>query len=87
MNAVILIAGGQVLTTEDMRILAIVLAEYSAKLKDAGINLESESSEPSSITKESVVLCLKATGLEELADILSRKEGNDSYFAFFQVNI
>ena len=76
MNAVMFIAGCQVLTTEDMRILAIVLAEYSAKLKDVGLNLESESSEPPSITKESVVSCLTAIGLEELADTLSKKEGN-----------
>ena len=65
------------LTSGELRILNIILAEYSVKLKEAGLNLESEQK---SITKEAVVSCLRYIGQHDFATILSQKRGKDYQF-------
>ena len=70
--------GGQVtvaLTADELRILNIVLAEFSTKLSEAGLDLESAISEQQSITKERVVSCLQDIGQSDLGTILSKKRG------------
>ena len=74
------ILGAQVavpLTADQLRILNIVLAEYSTKLKDKGLDFESAISERQSVTKERVVSCLQDIGQSDLGTILSKKQGED----------
>ena len=63
------------LTDDELRILNIVLSEYSTKLKEEGLDLESAISEQHSITKERVVSCLQGIGQGDLGTILSKKQG------------
>ena len=65
------------LTADELRILNIVLAEYSTKLKDKGLDFESAISERQSVTKERVVSCLQDIGQSDLGTILSKKQGKD----------
>ena len=65
------------LTADELRILNIVLAEYSTKLKEAGLDFESATSEQQSVTKERVVSCLQDIGQSDLGTILSKKQGED----------
>ena len=65
------------LTADELRILNIVLAEYSTKLKEKGLDFESAISEQLSVTKERVVSCLQDIGQSDLATILSKKQGED----------
>ena len=76
----VLILGVQVtvaLTVDELRILNIVLAEYSTELNKAGLHLESAISEQQSITKERVVSCLQDIGQCDLGTILSKRRGED----------
>ena len=73
-------AGGPVsvaLTSDELRILNIILAEYSVKLKEEGLNLESAISDQRSVTKKTVVSCLQCIGQHDLATILSQKRGKN----------
>ena len=65
------------LTSDELRILNIILAEYSVKLKEEGLNLESAISDQRSITKKTVVSCLQCIGQHDLATILSQKRGKE----------
>ena len=60
-----------------LTILNIVLAEYSTKLKEKGLDFESAISERQSITKERVVSCLQDISQYDLGTILSKKQGED----------
>lgn len=73
------------LTSDEVRILNIILAEYSVKLKEADLNLESAISDQKPITKNTVVSCLQCIGQHHLATILSQKRGKNYQFKCYGI--
>ena len=82
------IHSGRPLSADEMRILNMVLVEYLDKLEDAGLCFETvvddqpTTDQPATdrpiITKKRVMECLQQIGQHELAEILSKKQGEIS---------
>ena len=82
------IHSGRPLSADEIRILNMVLVEYLDELKGAGLCFETvvdnqpttdqPATDQSRITKKRVMECLQQIGQHELAEILSKKQGEIS---------
>jgi hypothetical protein len=70
---------GNLLTENDIRIAALVLAGHLPELEESGLNLN----QGERITKEEVVIHLRNIDQHELAKILSREKGMILYMLKF----
>ena len=71
---------GRLLSSDELRILNIVLVEYIDKLNDVGLYFESDqpSTDQPAVTKKRVVECLQQIGQPKLGGILSKRQGRIS---------
>ena len=70
------------LSTDEFRILKIVLADHMTKLEENGLSIEKAISDKLDITKESLIDCLRTIDQNEMADILAGKQGKTVHSSF-----
>ena len=74
---------GKPLSADDLRILNIILIEYLDRMKQVGLYFETSVADKlaidqPAITKKRVVECLQQIEQHDLAEILSKKQGEIS---------